>query len=77
MEDCVIKHHITHAPFPLPPLQHVEACAIRLSIGGLDTLLIVVYDPPDRRFYEADYTTLLNLHPVVFIAGDLNAKHAQ
>ena len=71
----VIRNSIPFEPVILPPLQHIEATAIKLLTPQNPIHLVAVYKKPELPLIRPDLDVLQNLGPRVLLAGDLNSKH--
>jgi len=71
-------HSLPAEPVILPPLQAVEALAVKLkNNNGTEFLIVGIYVPGSNHgpFPAEDLQTLLRLHPRTILIGDFNARH--
>jgi len=66
-----VKHHLIQ----LPPLQAMEATAIKIFIDQKPLLLVGPYLSPSKRIVTADLDAIARLGGNIFMAGDFNSKH--
>lgn len=71
-----IKRSIRHFEAPVPELRTTEATAVAVETTAGIVTFVAVYRSPKRLLHVEDIRALLRLRGKVFIAGDLNSKHA-
>lgn len=71
----MIKDNIKHSPIDLPNTQHLEAVGIKVSISGIDYIIVSAYQSPNLPFLTKDLDNILAIGSRVVVMGDLNANH--
>ena len=73
----VVKSTIQHAEISMPTLNSLQATAIKIELGGLETVVGALYHSPSKPFVEEDYDKLIRLSVSkrFILGGDLNCKH--